>query len=41
MTGTEHLPTNQAAHDDEAVRRFRSYLLAERNASDHTAAGYE
>ena len=41
MTGTEHLPTNPAAHDDNAVRRFRTYLLAERNASDHTAAGYE
>ena len=41
MTGTEHLPANRAAHDDESVRRFRSYLLAERNASDHRAAGYE
>ena len=41
MTGTDHLPVNRAACGDEAVRRFRSYLLAERNASDHTAAGYE
>ena len=40
MTGTDHLPTSPAARDDEAVHRFHSYLLAERNASDHTAAGY-
>lgn len=32
---------NLAAHDDLAVRRFRSHLLAERNASTHTVAGYE
>ena len=41
MSGKDHLPSSRAAHDDEAVRRFRSHLLAERNASDHTAAGYE
>ena len=32
---------NPAAHDDLIVRRFRSHLLAERNASTHTVAGYE
>ena len=32
---------NPAAHDDSAVRRFRSHLQAERNASPHTVAGYE
>ena len=41
MTSTDHLPVNRAARGDEAVRRFRSYLLAERNASEHTAVGYE
>jgi hypothetical protein len=38
VSGKDHLPSSRAAHDDEAVRRFRSHLLAERNASDHTAA---
>ncbi len=32
---------NPAARDDSAVRRFRSHLLAERNASAHTVLGYE
>ena len=41
MTGTDHLPVCRAAHDDDVVRRFRSHLLAERNASDLTASGYE
>ena len=41
MSGKDHLPSSRAAHDDDAVRRFRSHLLAERNASDHTASGYE
>ncbi len=34
-------PVNAAARGDDAVRRFRAHLLAERNASAHTAAGYE
>ena len=29
-----------AAADDPLVRRFESYLLAERNASAHTRDGY-
>lgn len=34
-------PVNAAARGDGAVRRFRAHLLAERNASALTAAGYE
>lgn len=34
-------PVNAATRGDGAVRRFRAHLLAERNASAHTAAGYE
>jgi len=41
VTGSLHLPVNEAVRGDEAVRRFRSYLLAERNASKLTALGYE
>lgn len=35
------LPVNSAARGDSAVRRFHAHLLAEKNASAHTAAGYE
>ncbi len=41
MGGIVHIPVNEAVRDDEAVRNFRSYLLAERNASELTALGYE
>ncbi len=34
-------PASAAARGDGAVRRFRAHLLAERNASVHTADGYE
>ena len=34
-------PVNAATRGDGTVRRFRVHLLAERNASAHTAAGYE
>ncbi len=34
------LPTCPAADGDAAVRRFRAYLLAERNASELTVLGY-
>ena len=35
------VPVNPAAREDAAVRAFRAHLLAERNASSLTAAGYE
>ena len=41
MSGAAALPVNAAVRDDAAMRRFRSHLLAERNASQHTVAGYE
>ena len=41
MTEPQSKFVNPAAHDDSAVRRFRSHLQAERNASPHTVAGYE
>lgn len=41
MNQAETAAVNQAAHDDPAVRRFRSHLLSERNASVRTVAGYE
>ena len=34
------LPPNREAAGDGPVRRFESYLMAERNASAHTCAGY-
>lgn len=34
------LPTSPAAGGDAAVRRFRAYLLAEKNASELTVLGY-
>jgi integrase/recombinase XerC len=36
----EALPNRADAVEDEAVARFVNYLRAERNASDHTVAGY-
>lgn len=41
MTAVVPKSVNPAAHDDVVVRRFHAYLSAERNASAHTAAGYE
>jgi integrase/recombinase XerC len=41
MSAAENVAVNHATHDDHAVRRFRSHLLSERNASAHTSAGYE
>ena len=40
MSVAAPLPANPSARGDAAVRRFRAHLLAERNASEHTAAGY-
>ena len=40
-SATPPCPVNEAARGDAAVRRFRAHLLAERNASALTAAGYE
>ena len=37
---TVALPTNGKVREDGFAHRFHSYLLAERNASELTAAGY-
>jgi len=39
-TQPEPLPNRSDVLEDEAVRRFRTYLHAERNASEHTVSGY-
>ena len=41
MSAPKPAPVNPAAREDAAVRAFRAHLLAERNASALTAAGYE
>ncbi len=41
MNAAVPLPVNPAAREDGAVRRFRVYLLAEKNASLLTVSGYE
>ena len=41
MNSVAPVPVNPAAREDVAVRAFRAHLLAERNASALTAAGYE
>ena len=40
MSAAAPVPVNPAAREDAAVRAFRAHLLAERNASALTAAGY-
>ena len=41
MAASGQIPSNRSVGGDPAAHRFRSYLQVERNASDHTAAGYE
>jgi len=41
VSASAPIPVNPAVRGDAVVRRFRAHLLAERNASEHTDAGYE